>query len=243
MREVIAFFRSLAFSVAFYGLSIFWVLAALLAAPTRSSLLLRVVRNWAWFHRTCARWLLGQRVVIEGELPDELGFCVLKHEAMFETIDLPLLLRNPVIMAKKELLDIPLWGSAARAYGIMPIDRAAGASALRRMRSEALAAIAAGRPVCLFAEGTRVPPGEQPPLKAGFAGLYAILRQPVVPVAVATGRLNRRGRFIRYPGVIRYRFGQPIPPGLPREDAEAQVHAAINVLNASAPDNRAIEPA
>jgi 1-acyl-sn-glycerol-3-phosphate acyltransferase len=33
--------------------------------------------------------------------------------------------------------------------------------------------------------------------------------------------------------VITFRFGEPIPPGLPREEVEAHVHAAINVLENS----------
>jgi 1-acyl-sn-glycerol-3-phosphate acyltransferase len=33
------------------------------------------------------------------------------------------------------------------------------------------------------------------------------------------------------PGVVTFRFGEPIPPGLPRAEAEARVHAGINVLN------------
>ena len=48
---------------------------------------------------------------------------------------------------------------------------------------------------------------------------------------VSTGRLwPKRGP--KRPGVITYRFGEPIPPGLPREEAERRVHAAINALEA-----------
>ena len=31
--------------------------------------------------------------------------------------------------------------------------------------------------------------------------------------------------------LIIYRFGEPIPPGLPRDEAEERVHAAMNALN------------
>ena len=54
------------------------------------------------------------------------------------------------------------------------------------------AAIAEGRPIMIFPEGTRVPPGETPPLQPGFAGLYRVLKLPVVPVAVDSGRLAPR---------------------------------------------------
>jgi hypothetical protein len=79
-------------------------------------------------------------------------------------------------------------------------------------------------------EGTRVPHGEEPPLRSGFAGLYRALGLPVVPVAVDSGRLWTRG-LLKRRGVIHFRIGEPIQPGLKREDIEARVHAAINALN------------
>ncbi|MEO7247101.1 MAG: 1-acyl-sn-glycerol-3-phosphate acyltransferase, partial [Novosphingobium sp.] len=71
--------------------------------------------------------------------------------------------------------------------------------------------------------------GERPGLQAGFAGIYKLLALPVVPFAVNSGPLfNRRWK---RRGVITYRFGETIPPGLPRDVVEACVHQAINVLN------------
>jgi len=50
-----------------------------------------------------------------------------------------------------------------------------------------------------------------------------------VPIAVDSGRLYHR--WFKRPGVVTYRFGEEIPAGLPREEIEARVHAAINDLN------------
>jgi 1-acyl-sn-glycerol-3-phosphate acyltransferase len=91
--------------------------------------------------------------------------------------------------------------------------------------------IAEGRALVIFPEGTRVPVGAQPPLQPGFAGLYRALKLPVVPVAIDSGRLYARGLWGKRPGVITFRFGEPIPPGLPRAEIEALVHAAINLLD------------
>jgi 1-acyl-sn-glycerol-3-phosphate acyltransferase len=98
------------------------------------------------------------------------------------------------------------------------------------MVRNAQAEVAQGRSLVIFPEGTRVRPGEQPPLQPGFAGLYRALRLPVVPVALDTGRFWRRRGFAKQPGVATFRFGAPIPAGLPRDEIEARVHAAINVL-------------
>ena len=223
--------RSLAYTLVFYGGSVLFVLAALAVAWMWPSAVPAVATGWSRFHRLSARWLLGQKVRVEGVLPQGSYLYILKHESMFETIDLLCLFDRPAIVAKRELIDIPLWGRLAHRYGLIPVERSAGASAMRALRSAARVATAQGRAICLFPEGTRVPHGESPPLRAGFAGLYALLNLPVVPIAVDSGRVSPRGRFLKYAGTITYKVGEVIPPGLDRRAAEARVHAAINVLN------------
>lgn len=231
--------RSLAFALIFYGATVLWIIAALLAAMIGRAPLRAVAAAWSGFHRMCARILLGQKVRVEGDLPDRPLLFVFKHESMFETIDLLCFFRAPLIAAKKELLDIPLWGMAARRYGVIAVERSAGARAMRTMRALALEGLAEGRPICLFPEGTRVAHGHRPPIRAGFAGLYALLGVPVVPVAVDSGKVAPRNSFLKRSGTITYRVGEIIPPGLPRAEAEARVHAAINALNPPAGDGQA----
>jgi 1-acyl-sn-glycerol-3-phosphate acyltransferase len=56
-----------------------------------------------------------------------------------------------------------------------------------------------------------------------------VLKLPVIPVATDSGLVwPRHGP--KRSGVITLRFGKEIPPGLPREEAEARVHAAMNAL-------------
>lgn len=210
------------------------VLVGLPAGIVSSRALMFAVRVWALLNRGCARWILGQSVRVEGEMPRGAAFLVFKHEAMFETVDLLLLLDRPVVFAKQELFSIPFWGPIAQRYGLIPIERSAGASALRTMRRAAQASIAAGRPIALFPEGTRVSHGSSPSIRSGFAGVYKLLGLAVVPIAVDSGRLRAKGShqsWIRLPGVITYRVGATIPPGLPREEAELLAHTAINALN------------
>ena len=74
-------------------------------------------------------------------------------------------------------------------------------------------------------------PGSQPPLQSGFAGLYKLINLPVVPIAVNSGTLSPRKTGIWKSGTITYKVGEELPTGLPREEIEARVHAAINALN------------
>ena len=222
--------RSLLFALIFYGGT---VPAVLLSFPI-SLLGTKAIRWWAYqwvrYHKICARFLLGVRTRIEGAPPKGACLVACKHQSMFETLEIILMLDQPAMVLKRELADIPLWGWVTRRYGVIPVDRKGGAAALRRMMRAAEIAIAEGRPIVIFPEGTRVPPGETPPLQPGFAGLYRALKLPVVPVAVDSGRLWPRGRFVKRAGIVTMRFLEPIGPGLPRAEIEARVHDAINVL-------------
>ena len=222
--------RSLLFYALFYGATVVFVLACLFAMlALRPEQFRKVPNAWSTFHRWCVVHILGIRVREEGPRPEGPVLYALKHESFFEAIDLGHLLKDPVPFGKEELFRIPGWGRAARAYGAIPVMRGAGAKGLRAMLDEARRYIGTGRPLAIFPEGTRIPHGQRPPLRSGFAGLYKLLGLPVVPVAIDSGPTYQR-RWKRQ-GTITVRFGEPIPPGLPREEIEARVHAAINQLN------------
>lgn len=235
--------RSLLFYAIFYGGTLFYVLAALATMPFSVRLLRHWVRQWARYHRGCARVLLGIGVRHEGQRVAGPVLYALRHESFYEAIDLPMLLNEPVIFAKIELIRLPLWGTAAERYGVVPVARDQGARALRAMIAAARFHSGSGRPIAIFPEGTRVPHDSNPPLQAGFAGLYKLLGLPVVPVAVDSGRLYHR--WWKRPGVVTYRFGEPIPPGLPRVQIEDRVRTAIGALSGlgrPGPDPGPLEP-
>jgi 1-acyl-sn-glycerol-3-phosphate acyltransferase len=148
---------------------------------------------------------------------------------MYETLEMVRLTKLPVIVMKKELADIPLFGFLTKQYGVIPVERSAGAKALRAMVAAGLEAAATGRPVAIYPEGTRVRVGDRPEIKSGFAALYRALGLPVVPVAVDSGRLWGRG-LVHHSGTVTFKVGDTIPPGMKRDDIERQVHAAINAL-------------
>ncbi|MFA6220471.1 MAG: lysophospholipid acyltransferase family protein [Erythrobacter sp.] len=221
--------RNLAFYAAFYFGSLLITSASLASLPFSVEAFRARVRNWSQWQRWCLTNLLGCRIVVEGEPLAEPVLYAIKHESFFEAIDAPRLFYLPSVFAKQELFSIPLWGRAAANFGLVPVQREAGAKALMQMIRAAKARVAEGRPLVIFPEGTRVPHGETRALQSGFAGLYKMLGLPVVPVAVNSGPVYHRR--LKKPGTITYRFGEPIPPGLPRDEVEARVTEAINVLN------------
>jgi len=214
-----------------------WVLAGLIASLFGRRPTLAVVRSWVELHQQLAKSLLGIRSRVEGKIPDGPHLIAVKHESMFETTEMVRLANLPVIVMKKELADIPFFGWMTRRYGVIAVERSAGAKALRTLVAEGEKALASGRSVIIYPEGTRVRVGDTPPLKSGFTALYRALGLPVVPVAVDTGRLWGRG-LVHRPGTVTFKIGKTIRPGLKRDEIEARVHAAINALQ-SAPKSSA----
>lgn len=223
-------FRSLLFALLFYPGTLLYVLAVIAISPIGDAPVRTVVHAWSRFHYWLVRNVLRIRIEWDGRIPDGPYLIAVKHQSMMEAVDTLHFANTPVVVMKRELTTIPLFGWVTRRYGVIGVDRDAGASALRRMMAEAKAAVAGGRPVIIFPEGTRVPFGQAPALQSGFAGLYRAIGLPVVPVAHDVGRLWHKG-FIKKSGTVRFKVGETIPAGLKRDEVEDRVHAAINVLN------------
>jgi 1-acyl-sn-glycerol-3-phosphate acyltransferase len=226
-----ALLRSIAFTIAFWIATLVGVAITVASVPFGDAAMRASANRWAHSYIILAKAILGIGFRVEGVAPATGVLIAAKHQSMYETMAMPLLIGDPALVMKSELSNIPVWGWLARRYGMIAVDRAGGAAALRAMLRGAEGAIAAGRPIVIFPEGTRVAPGTRPPLQSGFAGLYRALGIPVVPLAIASGTFWCRG-FVKRPGEIVFRFGDPIPAGLSRKEIEARVHAAINALEA-----------
>jgi len=229
--------RSLLWAAIFYPATLLWVLGGLLASLFGHRPTLAVVLNCVNLNHWLCEHLLGIRVRVIGDIPPGPHLIAVKHQSMFETLEMVRLSKLPVIVLKKELADLPLFGFLTRRYGVIPVERSAGAKALRDLVSAGKRAVETGRSIIIYPEGTRVRPGETPPLRAGFAGLYRAVGLPVVPVAVDSGRLWGRGLRKRA-GIVTFMVGETIPAGLKREEIEQRVHRAINALEL-APQARA----
>jgi 1-acyl-sn-glycerol-3-phosphate acyltransferase len=225
--------RSLLFAAIFYPATFLWVLAGLVASLFGRRPAIAVVLSWVDLNHWLCRHVLDIGTQVIGAIPPGPHLIAVKHQSMFETLEMVRMSKPPIIVIKKELADIPLFGWLTRRYGVIPVERSAGAKALREMVAAGKDAAASARPILIFPEGTRVAPGDTPPLRPGFAGLYRALGLPVVPVAVDSGRLWGGG-LVKRSGIVTFLVGETIPPGLKREDIEGRVHRAINALELGA---------
>jgi 1-acyl-sn-glycerol-3-phosphate acyltransferase len=228
-RPLTALLRSLLYAAIFYPLTALWVIGGIVGSLFGRRWTLAVVLSWVEIHHWLVGHILGIRIRLEGAIPPRPHLIAVKHQSMLETLEMVRLTNLPVIVIKKELADIPLFGWMTRRYGVIPVQRSAGAKALRALVEDGKRAIATGRPVIIYPEGTRVRAGQTPELKSGFAALYRALGLPVVPVATDSGRLWGRG-FVHRSGTVTLKIGEPIGTGLRREEVERRVHTAINAL-------------
>jgi 1-acyl-sn-glycerol-3-phosphate acyltransferase len=82
---VIAVIRSILFALIFYPGSVIVVGVAALMVPFGEKATIRGARNWALWHRLCARWILGIHTQVIGTLDNGQALYVFKHESMYES--------------------------------------------------------------------------------------------------------------------------------------------------------------
>jgi 1-acyl-sn-glycerol-3-phosphate acyltransferase len=228
------FLRSLAFNILFY--------LNLIAFVVFGSWLLLLPRSWAMqglktWSRSSLWWLeviAGIDFELRGaeNLPKGAALVAGKHQSMWETVALYPLFDDPTIVLKRELMWLPLMGWFAKKFGMLPIDRAAGGPALKRLLRRAEEAARAGRQIIIFPEGTRRAPDAPPDYKAGATALYLRLGVPCVPFALNSGLFWPRRSFWRRPGTIVVEFLPTIPPGLSRHAFESKLKEAIEPATA-----------
>lgn len=237
METAVGCLRSLAFAVAFYGLTaLISVLGAPMLLTHRGAAL--VMRFWGSAILTALRAVAGIDVELRGLADLPAGPCLIaaKHQSALDTIVLCHATPGIAIVMKRELSFIPFYGWYAKRVGMLCIDRAGGGAALRRLVREAKAAVAADRGIVIFPQGTRTAPGlplAAAPYLPGVAALYGALHLPVVPVAVNSGCFWPRRRWRRWPGRVVYAYLAPIPPGLPRQEFMARLTGAIEPATAA----------
>ncbi len=226
MRVIVG---SLLFNAGMYSVSAAMAIIGipLLLAPPR--IVLVYARIWCrflmwWLWLTCGTRYAGAGMAA---IPSGPVIIAAKHQSAWETFAFNLLFPGCAFVIKRELLAIPIVGWLMARAGNVPIDRKAGASALRSVLRDARKVLDAGRPVVIFPEGTRASIGSAIAYQHGIAALYSQLKVPVVPVALNSGVFWPRKAFWKKPGLIEVEAMPAIPPGLGRQEFMDRLRAAI----------------
>lgn len=206
--------RSALFNLYFFGMTILLLPAAVAVRYAAPANALAVPMIWARVVLGGLRLICGIRTEVRGQeyLPSEgPALIASQHQSAFDTLVWLTLLPRCSYVVKRELERIPLFGGLLRPAGMIVVDRSAGASALRHLIREARRAMAEGRQIVIFPEGTRGEPGQPLPLHPGIAAVAARTGLPVIPVVTDSGRLWGRRAFSKRAGTIHVRVLEPIP--------------------------------
>ena len=173
-------------------------------------------RRWSALNFWGLRVIAGITFEVRGTLPSNGVLVASKHMSMWDTMALYMVLDDPAVVLKRSLLFVPFYGWYINKAGSIAIDRSGKGATLRKMIAAARRALAQGRSILIFPEGTRKKPDAPTDYKPGVAALYSQLGVACVPAALNSG-LFWTG-FLKRPGNIVLEFLDPIPPGMRSRD-------------------------
>ena len=199
-----------------------WLVAAVLllfvALPVL--LFLWIINRRTWLYPVAnwgaETWLkaCGARVEVKGleNLEKDKSYVFISnHRSYLDTATLFRYAGKRIgIVAKKELLKVPVLGQGMSFVNIIAIDRSNPERALQSME-KAREVLKEGYSFGVFAEGTRAMPGELLPFKKGAFHLALQTGAPIVPVAIKnTDWMMGKRTGVLFPGTIQMSLLSPI---------------------------------
>ena len=159
------------------------------------------------------KFLCGVSWKVEGieNIPSTPCIVVSNHQGQWESFFLHTLFIPSTSIIKKELLLIPLFGWALRCMKPITLNRLNRVSSLKKVIKKGVIKLKNGFSIILFPEGTRISPekGIQP--FARSCGLLSVKSGfPVLPICHNSGKYWKNKKFIKSPGEVVLRIGEPI---------------------------------
>ena len=159
------------------------------------------------------KFLCGVSWKVEGieNIPSTPCIVVSNHQGQWESFFLQTLFIPSTSIIKKELLLIPLFGWALRCMKPITLNRLNRVSSLKKVIKKGVIKLKNGFSIILFPEGTRISPekGIQP--FARSCGLLSVKSGfPVLPICHNSGKYWKNKKFIKSPGKVVLRIGEPI---------------------------------
>jgi len=171
------------------------------------------LRDWA--HRVVDRARIRIEVTGRDKVPTDCAFVFMSNHQSH--LDVPVLYstipaRSLRMIGKTELFQVPIWGRAMRASGMIEINRQSRTQAIESL-GRAAEAIADGVSIWIAPEGTRSRTGELGELKKGGFHLAQATGAPIVPIAIngTIHILPPQTAKMAYDVPVTVEFGQPIP--------------------------------
>lgn len=183
-----------------------------------------------------ARWLIGLRCEVRGEVPQGEVLVASKHQSFLDIMMIFHALPRAKFIMKREVLWTPVIGQYTKRMQMIAVNRGKRGKAIQQMMADVEAGRIDPGQIVIYSQGTRVAPGAHVPYKVGTAVLYEQLQQTCVPAATNAGYFWPRRGLYRRPGVAVVEFLEPIAPGVPKGEFMALLEervegASLRLLN------------
>ena len=143
---------------------------------------------------------------------------------------MPALPGRSSVLLKKELMNIPILGTAMRMAHFVPVERGSRRDTAAATVAAAASALKEGLNILVYPEGTRSKDGRLSNFKKGPFFLAQQTLAPIIPIAISgTEKMMRKGSAAIHPGTAKIQFLPAIYPAAfkTREELMRAVHASI----------------
>jgi len=196
----------------------------------------KMMGHWSAF---CLQFFLGTKITIKGReniIRNEKFFIASSHQSMFETFFLQTIFNSPIFILKKELLNIPVFGSYLKKIGSISIDR--NRTTKRNIgffNQVSIFINKSDRPLVIFPQGTRLHPEERTKFKKGAGRIYQELKIKCQPVAINSGNTWPKHGSKKLNSDLTISILKPIEPGLNKNEflknLEEKIYAELDILD------------
>ena len=227
--------RSLAFAVAYWTLSVAYVLMAVVAAllpgrrPTGW-----IIRQYVRRMTQAMRLLAGIRIQVRGKdrLPSGAYIIAAKHQSWGDGFSIYGEVEDLAFVTGDHLEKFPLLATVLRKLGAIVVNNCGGREARDSLKQRGADAHREGRKILIYPEGNLARVGEKFRYRSGVWHMYRDFDMPVVPVATNLGLFWPQEAFLKHPGTATVEFLAPIPTGLPKDEFMARLEAVVEARTA-----------
>jgi 1-acyl-sn-glycerol-3-phosphate acyltransferase len=204
--------RSTLYLAILVAITPFYFLLVFACAPLPRMARWKVIARWPMFATWLARHLLRIDYEVQGleNVPAEPCVILSKHSSAWETIAFTGIFPPHVYVIKRELLWLPFLGWGLGLYSPIAIDRSNRRAAMAKLVEDGRARFAQHFSIMIYPEGTRIAVGKRGTYRLGGANLATQLGARVLPVAHNAGVFWPRNAFLKFPGKVIVRIGEPI---------------------------------
>jgi 1-acyl-sn-glycerol-3-phosphate acyltransferase len=227
--------RSFLFNIAYWLLSIFYALAAALAALTPGRWAVgKVISRYTRRMVGAMRLFAGIRLKVRGKerLPEGAFIIAAKHQSWGDGFCVYSQFDDLAFVTGDHLERFPLLGRVLRKLGAIVVNSCGGPEARQALSESAAQARAEGRKILIYPEGHLAKVGERFRYRSGVFHLYKDFDMPVVPLATNLGLFWPQESWTKRPGVAVIEFLEPIPTGLDKAAFMARLETAIEARTA-----------